>query len=130
MTTNEYQELAHCTEAPLTDEVLLRFTPRIIRLWHAASGMCTETGEFQDQLKAHCFYGKPLDTTNLAEEIGDIMWYLALAANGLGIDLEDVAKTNIAKLRLRYPDRFTEHDATHRDLEAERRILEKHGTTY
>jgi NTP pyrophosphatase (non-canonical NTP hydrolase) len=124
MEFDQYQASAHCTEAPITAELLARFTPDLIRLWHGACGLCTEVGEFQDALKAHCFYGKPLDAVNLAEEIGDIMWYMALVANTLGIDLADIAAKNIAKLRTRYPAKFSKHDATNRRLDAERKILE------
>ena len=125
MKFEEYQKLAHCTEAPVTGDMHGRFDRQpTIRLIHAAMGMCTEAGEFQDHLKWHLFYGKPLDSINLAEEIGDIMWYLALAANALRIDLIDVATKNIAKLRARYPERFSEYDALNRDLDAERKVLE------
>jgi len=122
---NEYQEQAHCTEAPVGSDMLLRFShPKKVRLIHAAMGMCTEAGEFQDQLKRHLFYGKPLDCVNLAEEAADCLWYIALACNALGISMEEIAKRNIEKLRTRYPDKFTEYDAEHRDLAAERKILE------
>ena len=125
MKFSDYQKLAHCTEAPVTQEMLIRFCDKlVVRLLHAGMGMCTEAGEFQDQLKRFLYYGKPLDCVNLAEEVGDTMWYLALAANALKLDLVDIATKNIEKLRARYPDRFTEHDALNRDLSAERRILE------
>ena len=39
-------------------------------------------------------------------------------------DLIDVATKNIAKLRARYPERFSEYDALNRDLDAERKVLE------
>jgi NTP pyrophosphatase (non-canonical NTP hydrolase) len=125
MKFEDYQDLAHCTESPVNDAMRDRFAgERTIRLMHAAMGMCTEAGEFQDQLKRHLFYGKPLDDVNLAEEVGDLLWYCALAANALGVNLADVAEKNIAKLRARYPDKFTEHDALNRNLDNERRILE------
>lgn len=125
MKFEEYQSLAHCTEAPVNDGMLQRFDAELtIRLLHAAMGMCTEAGEFQDQLKRHLFYGKPIDSVNLAEEVGDMMWYLALAANALNVDLIEVATKNIAKLKARYPDKFKEHDALNRDLDTERKILE------
>jgi len=125
MKFEEYQGLAHCTEAPVNEAMLQRFSdPTTVRLVHAAIGMCTEAGEFQDQLKKHLFYGKPLDAVNLAEEIGDAAWYLALAANAIGIDLLDVLSKNISKLQGRYPEKFSEQAALNRDLDNERRILE------
>jgi NTP pyrophosphatase (non-canonical NTP hydrolase) len=91
------------------------------RLLHAAMGMCTETGELMDALKKHMFYGKPLDGVNLSEELGDLFWYIAIACDALGTTFEEVWEMNIAKLRKRYPGKFTEHE---RDLLAERKELE------
>ena len=51
----------------------------LIDLLHAGIGLATEAGEFLDAIKKHIFYGKKLDTVNLAEEGGDTLWYLALA---------------------------------------------------
>lgn len=100
----------------------LDFKP--VRLLHAAIGMCTETGELQDQLKKHIFYGKPLDTTNLVEEMGDLMWYVGIMCDALKVSLEDVMIKNIAKLKARYPEKFTEDKALNRNLFDEREVLE------
>lgn len=54
-------------------------------------------------------HGQPLDKANAAEEIGDILWYCALACNALDVQLADVAAMNIEKLRKRYPARY-QHD--------------------
>lgn len=54
---------------------------------HGSTGGLTEIGEFADALKAHIFYGKPLDYVNLAEEVGDQSWYLAIMANAADCDL-------------------------------------------
>jgi NTP pyrophosphatase (non-canonical NTP hydrolase) len=42
---------------------------------HSVLGLKTEAGEALDALKRHVFYGLPLNTVNLAEEIGDLAWY-------------------------------------------------------
>ena len=70
-----------------------------LRLLHGAIGLTTEAGEFIDALKKHIFYGKELDRVNLAEEMGDMFWYLAIVADELGIDFESVMATNIKKLK-------------------------------
>lgn len=95
------------------------------RLFHAAMGMCTESGEFMDALKKHAIYGKPLDLTNLVEEAGDCLWYIALMLNSLGVTVEDAMARNISKLRARYPEAFTSERALERDLDAERKALEQ-----
>jgi NTP pyrophosphatase (non-canonical NTP hydrolase) len=125
MVNTEYQELASRTESvdfPLIAKRLA--TVRAIRLLHGALGVSSESGEIADQLKKHLFYGKPLDTTNLAEEIGDVFWYLALLSNELGINFDQIMKLNIAKLQKRYGDKFSEQRAVERNLEIERGILE------
>jgi NTP pyrophosphatase (non-canonical NTP hydrolase) len=96
----------------------------IKRLLHAGIGLSTESGEFLDALKKHIFYGKELDRVNLAEEIGDLFWYLAIASDELNIDFESVMNKNIEKLKARYGDKFSEEKAEKRDLETERIILE------
>ena len=52
---------------------------------HAGLGMTTEVGELVDQLKRHIFYKKPYDRVHLVEEVGDVLWYVALASRALGI---------------------------------------------
>lgn len=37
----------------------------------------------------------------LEKELGDVLWYLAQLSSELGLQLEDVAKNNIAKLQSR-----------------------------
>lgn len=123
--SSNYVELATRTEAPVTNEMKGRFTETgNIRLLHAGIGMATEAGEFLDALKKHLFYGKPVDRTNLAEEIGDLMWYCALALSELDAEFDATLRTNILKLAARYGSKFTEFAAENRDLKTERQILE------
>lgn len=95
-----------------------------LRLLHAAMGMCTESAEFLDMLKKHLFYGKPFDHTNAVEEIGDCTWYERIGCDALQVAYLDMIQRNVAKLRQRFPDKFTEHDALHRDVVAELRHVE------
>lgn len=62
-------------------------------LHHAALGLLSEAGEICDALKAHQIYGKPLDITNIKEEVGDALWFSALAAR--------LANVGFAELRSR-----------------------------
>jgi NTP pyrophosphatase (non-canonical NTP hydrolase) len=95
------------------------------RLTHYLLGVGTEAGELQDALKKHLIYGKELDRANLIEEIGDLSWYVARTLELLGSSFEEAMNKNIAKLRARYGDKFTEYAALNRDLDREREILEK-----
>lgn len=38
----------------------------------------------------------------IVKEMGDVLWYLAALANEIGVNLEDVADANLAKLDSRY----------------------------
>lgn len=117
MQANEYQELSYRTKSPSeshTEDLL-----------HASLGLGTESGEFQDNIKRFFFYGKPLDNVNLIEELGDVLWYVALAASALGVTLEEVMQKNVDKLSARYPEKFTAEKAINRDVEKEREVLEK-----
>ena len=93
-------------------------------LIHAIIGIATEAGEFLDPIKKLIFYGKPLDLVNLDEEAGDLLWYLAIYAEARGTTIPELARRNIEKLRVRYPDKFTSSHALERDLLAERKSLE------
>jgi NTP pyrophosphatase (non-canonical NTP hydrolase) len=94
------------------------------RIIHAALGLVTESAEIADTIKKFEFYGRPLDTLNLKEEVGDILWYLALMCDALGTTLTAEMERVILKLKTRYPDKFTEQHATVRNLDAERATLE------
>lgn len=92
---------------------------------HMAMGMVTEAGEFLDVFKKNFAYKKEIDYVNLKEEIGDILWYIANFCNINDWDLERIMETNIQKLKIRYPEKFTEENAINRNLKEERKILEK-----
>lgn len=98
MEINEYQKLALRTlNNKLSDkEVLI----------NGVMGLCGESGEAIDIVKKHLSQGHELDKEKLANELGDIAWYLAETAYIIGYDLEDILKMNIAKLKKRYPDGF------------------------
>ena len=92
---------------------------------HMAIGISTESGELLDAYKKKYAYSKELDVVNIAEEIGDIFWYAINLCTMLELNPEDVFSKNVEKLRVRYPEKFTETNAINRDLEKERKILEK-----
>ena len=94
---------------------------------HMLFGIMTETGELTDVFKKNMAYNKDIDWTNVEEEIGDLMFYIASFCRISGIDLQDVIDRNVKKLEARYPDKFTEYHAKNRDLKKEREILEGGG---
>ena len=81
---------------------------------HAALGLSSEAGEVATTIKKWLAYGQPLDVNNIVEELGDILWFIALMCKTLGIDMDDIAVSNIAKLYARYPDAFSDMAAMER----------------
>ncbi len=84
-------------------------------LINAVLGLCGESGEVADIVKKHEFQGHVMDREKLIEELGDVLWYLSEAARSIDVDLADIAKKNIHKLSLRYPDGFSEQRSIFRD---------------
>lgn len=125
MTPDQYIENVLKTESVDFDKIKERLQDeRMLRLLHAAMGLCTEAGEFMDAIKKVIYYGKELDLVNLFEELGDSFWYAAIALDEIDLPMEECFARNIAKLKKRYADKFTETRAEDRDLDAERAILE------
>lgn len=125
MTPDTYIQEVLKTESSDLSKVRERLADdKLLRLLHATQGMATEAGEMVDALKKYMFYGKTLDEVNLIEELGDSLWYTAVAIDVLSTTFEEVMQINIAKLRKRYGDKFTTERAIVRDLYAEREILE------
>jgi len=122
--TPDYISFVVKTESRETAEIYNRFSASKLRILHATMGVATEAGELLDAVKKHYFYGKPLDEVNLIEEMGDIFWYLGVLADVLGTTFEEVQRLNILKLQKRYGDKFNKNGALHRDLDAERKVLE------
>lgn len=107
MTINEYQKLAMVTLNPELDkkDVLI----------NGVMGLCGESGEVIDIVKKHLAQGHELDKEKLANELGDVAWYLAETATAIGYDLEDIFQMNIDKLKKRYPDGFSVEKSVNRD---------------
>jgi NTP pyrophosphatase (non-canonical NTP hydrolase) len=91
------------------------------RLFHSVIGIATEAVELLEAIKID---SPEVDTTNLREEFGDLMWYIAIGVDETGGNFEAVLDKVIAKLKARYPNKFTTEDAINRNLEIERLILE------
>lgn len=95
------------------------------RIFHGIVGVATEGTELVEALmKAVSGIGN-IDHVNVCEEgLGDVCWYQAILADAVNADWEQQLVTNVAKLKKRYPNKFTSDDAINRDLAAERKILE------
>ena len=103
MQMNEYQVLARRTSPKGHD-----------RLLNGCLGLAGESGEVCDIVKKWLSQGHELDKEKIRDELGDVLWYIAETATGLGLTLEQIAKRNIEKLRDRYPNGFDPQRSIHR----------------
>lgn len=72
---SEYQEKAMRTASGLNKEQMKE---------NAVLGMIGEIGECVEILKKHLYQGHPLNKQKLAEELGDVLWYVALFMESQG----------------------------------------------
>jgi NTP pyrophosphatase (non-canonical NTP hydrolase) len=98
---------------------------RTTDLMHAIIGIATEGAELLDPIKKMMFYGKQLDAVNLDEEVGDVLWYIAIYCTARGTTIEQIAEMNNKKLKSRYPEKFSKEKALKRDLKEERKVMEE-----
>lgn len=107
MQINEYQNASTRTlnRALSDDEQLLNYV----------IGLVGESGEVLDQLKKYRFQGHDLNKKKMAEELGDVFYYLAGVATSLNLDLDKIAQGNIDKLLKRYPQGFDPEYSRNRD---------------
>ena len=103
------------------DQDCMGVDPGAHKILHGVLGIATEAGELVEGILKG---GGNIDKTNMLEEVGDLLWYVAILADALGMGIEEAMMVNINKLRKRFPEGFTEHHALNRDLDAERAVLE------
>ena len=94
------------------------------RLLHSLIGIATESGELIEALLKQVLGEATLDIVNVQEEFGDLGWYQAIGVDAMMADWNQILETNLAKLKARYPEKFTSENAINRDLDKERDILE------
>ena len=85
MEFNDYQEK--------TEETAIY--PKENAVEYLALGLNGEAGEVAEKVKKAIRDDKELD---LEKELGDVLWYLSQLSKELGINLDDVANTNLDKL--------------------------------
>lgn len=132
MNPNEYQRMAMRTNDGKDSERLQSFLIKVDTVNELAElegksirvksgelicgvmGLNGEAGEVVDLLKKFVFHGHKFVKEDLVKELGDVLWYVALICDSLGITMEEVMEKNINKLKERYPEGFTEKASINR----------------
>jgi len=96
MTFDEYQQAALRTVNPSLDER--------DRLLDAGAGLAEEAAEVLGLVRKGVFQQKEIGTERMVEELGDVLWCLAITAHTLGIPLSRIAEHNQEKLQKRHPE--------------------------
>ncbi len=109
MNMNEYQELSKITEKDYDPS-----EPHMRLISHTL-GVAGEAGEMANYVKKGIFHEHGIDREKIKDELGDILWYVALIAEASSIQLEDVALNNVAKLKRRYPEGFSVDKSINRE---------------
>jgi NTP pyrophosphatase (non-canonical NTP hydrolase) len=94
--------------------LFIKPTDSIGRMVHASMGIAGEAGEVVDAVKKTWIYGKPLDTENVLEECGDLLFYIQALLTENGFTLDNAMAHNVAKLARRYPEGYTDKCAIDR----------------
>lgn len=95
MNLNNYQTKARATAIyPIDDSII-----------YPALGLFSEAGEVAGKIKKTLRDFNGIFNANqkfkIADELGDVLWYVAVLAEDLGYSLEEVAQMNINKLKSR-----------------------------
>lgn len=119
MTPNEYQKASMrsvMSNAEQAHKIIIELEnrPAYSQIIIAALKLNSESGELADTIVKNLSYGKSLDGFNIIEECGDLLWYISLILSSMEVSMEQCMIENINKLKLRYPEKFTEKDALER----------------
>lgn len=87
--------------------------------------LIVDSGELLDMYKKKAFYNKPISKIILKAVVESIVETLETIAVNLSLDTNALKAKNINKLMIRFPNKFTEHDANNRNLDKEYEALKQ-----
>lgn len=97
MTFDDYQKQALTTALNNPDSLMNK------TIW--AMGVAGEAGEVLEKWKKIVAYKdgeiSAEDLQELAKELGDVVWYIAVMADSLGLSFDDIMQRNVEKLKSR-----------------------------
>jgi len=80
--------------------------------------------ELLDHYKKAVYYGSDVDKIYVQKHVDITKDILINIIYNAGENVQDILSKNIKKLKIRYPDKFTQDSAENRDLDEERNVLE------
>ena len=89
LTLNEYQSAALST-------AIYPRNPQTARVY-TALGLASEAGEYAGKVKKS-IRDAYFSREDAAAELGDVLWYVAAAADAIGFTMSQLAEENLAKL--------------------------------
>lgn len=96
MTFDDYQAMAKKTAIhPRKSKVVYP----ALKLAGQAGDVAEKVGKIIRDDQGRFFSSRHRDS--LKKELGDVLWYIAAIASDLGVNLNDIAETNLDKLRSR-----------------------------
>lgn len=95
------------------------------RVHNVSAYLASLAGTFADLvIKKTVFYGKKVNKDDLVSLLANMHDTIDILCREAGFSVEYARERNIAKLKARYGEKFTEAAALERNLETERQILE------
>lgn len=102
MTLNEYQQKSLTTELMKRPDTIKATDPSFVA---KILGLVGEAGEVAEKIKKIVRDKDGLisddDRAEIKKELGDVLWYVSVMSDYLGLELEEVACANIEKLASR-----------------------------
>ena len=85
----------------------LVLTKGYTRILENVLGIVGEAGEVAEKLKKSLRDGATFDKEGVKLELGDVLYYIALTANVIGSNLQEIAELNMEKLNSRKAVSYT-----------------------
>lgn len=73
---------------------------------HGIIGVANEAGELLGLYKKAAFNNKKVTRDQIADELGDVLWYMARVLRGIDMSFEELASRNTAKLTTRFANTY------------------------
>ena len=115
----EFREFVAELECTKADLLIRRFE-------HAITGIGTEAGELLTEMKKTVFYdiyNGEVNIEKVEDESCDLLHYLVMLTNILGISFDRLIKLNMVKLKKRFSNGYSKEAWLNRDKDAEKEAM-------